>query len=148
MSDTFTSSFSDILANSPQVGDLPSFQPSDFAFSPGSFNFADFFGNAGGAPLLPPVQNLPATGSTGLTGFLRDAAKLATTIYEGEAQVAAAQSAGQVAKARTAQQIANLSSQPSPWLILGIVGAGFLAFHALQGGPPVQSVVSTTRRNR
>lgn len=137
----------------PQVGDLPMISaPPDFTFSapPGGFNFADFFGaqGGGGAPLLPPVLNLASTGSTGLTGFLKDAADLATTIYQGEAQVAAAQSAGRVAQARTAQQIANLHAQPSPWLILGLLGAGFLALRLADGGPPVQSVVSTTRRNR
>lgn len=134
-----------------QLGDLPAVSSiPDFSFSmPGGLTFANLFGTGGGAPLLPPVLNLPSTGNTGLTGFIQDAANLATAIYRGEAQVAAAQSAGRVANAQTAQLIAQARNPLNPWLILGLVGVGFLALRGSHdGGPPVQSIVSTTRRNR
>jgi hypothetical protein len=125
----------------PQVGDLPDFT---------SLDLSNIFGPSTGSPLLPPVQNLPSTGSTGITGFLSDAANLASSIYKGEAQVAAAQSAGKVASAQTAAQLAAAKSAPLNALMLfGVLGVGFLLLRGHEDpGPPVQSVVSTTRRGR
>ena len=145
MSDTFTSSFSDILASNPQVGDLPTVSSADFSL-PSNF-FDNLFGTPGGAPLVAPVQNLPSTGSTGLTGLFSDAANLAASIYKGQAQVTQAKSAAQIAQANAARQAAA-SGLSTPLLFLAIAAAGILALRGGGGTPPVQSVVSTTRRGR
>jgi hypothetical protein len=139
VSDIF-SSFDETTPSFPQVGDLPAVATTDFSLPP------DFFSNlfGGGSPFVTPVQNLPSTGSTGMTGFLNDAANLAASIYKGQAQVAAAKSYGQLAQVGAARQAAAASL--TPWLFVAIAAAGFLALRSSDGGPPIHSVVTTTRR--
>jgi hypothetical protein len=138
VSDIFT--FDDSTVPSfPQIGDLPAVSSTDFTL-PADF-FSNLFGSTG-SPFVAPVENLPSTGSTGFTGFLSDAANLAASIYKGQAQVAAAKSAGQVAQATAARQAA--ASSLTPFLFLAIAAAGILAMRGEDRAPPISSVV--TRR--
>ena len=142
MSDIFSQSFDDIFAGSPQIGDIPAVASTDFTFpSTPSGTWTDIFGS------VAPVQNLPATGSTGLSGMFSDAANLAATIFRGQAQATTAKSAAQIAEARAYQQQAA-SSSLTPWLFVAIAAAGVLVLRSGDSGPPVQSIVSTTRRGR
>jgi hypothetical protein len=78
-----------------------------------------------GAPLVPPVLNLPTTGNTGFTGLLNDLTSLVTSVYKGEAQVEAAKSATDIARARSGVTLQNIKTAPTIWTVLGL-GAGAL----------------------
>jgi hypothetical protein len=143
VSDIFSQSFDDIFASSPQIGDIPAIASTDFSL-PSGFDLSNIFGN------VAPVQNMPSTGSTGLTGLFSDASNLAATIFRGQAQATTAKSAAQIAQAQAEQEYMRqaASSSLTPWLFVAIAAAGILVLRSGDSGPPVQSIVSTTRRGR
>ena len=109
MSDIFD--FSDV-----DIGDTAS-----GAFNVPSIDFSSLTPSS--TPLVPPVLNLPQPAGQGITGFLGDATKLITGVFQSDAQITAAQSAAAIAKAKAANQLETVKTTPNVWLVLGL-GAG------------------------
>jgi hypothetical protein len=134
MSDVFSagdnlgdSSFLDTLstpADNSTFGDLPLGMPSGFPVGGGSF--ADIFAGA-----VTPPQNLPVPANGGISGFLGDLTSLVSKVYAGDAQLTAAKSASDLARARAANQLQTVKTTPNVWLVLGIGAAGLFALEVM-----------------
>lgn len=116
----------DSLALPPASGgDL--FGGANFSFPsitlPGSV--ADIFGGVT-PPTNLPISSAAATGG-GISGFLGDLASFTTKLYQTDAQLTAAKSAADIARAKSQNALETVKTTPNVWLVLGIGAAGLFA---------------------
>lgn len=107
------------------MSDIFDFSDVDLADSAPSFAVptSDFSSVFPSTPLVPPVLNLPQPTSTGLSSLFSDATKLVTQGFTSAAQITAAQSAADIAKAKAANQLETVKTTPNVWLVLGLGAA-------------------------
>lgn len=121
-----------------------------FDFGGGGFDLGSIFGPSDfptfdlGAPLVPPVMNLPASGA-GMNDLLTNLTRLIQVGYQGEAVVNQQKALNKIAQAQYANQLAVTRSTPTILLVLGIGAAGLVALKVLGGGSGLQPVESDVR---
>lgn len=144
MSDTgFTFDNTDLGSVAPADPGLDNSSFGDLAAGGGSFDLPSVpaFGapswltpsGGSGAPLVPPVLNLPTSGNTGFTGLLNDLTTLVTSVYKGEAQVEAAKSATDIARARSNMTLQNIKGAPTIWTVLALGGGAIVLLELVKG---------------